>query len=85
VDKNWRNGVEYIHGQLKSVLESNGLKEVDPQGKPFDPSRDEAMEYVPVTDEKLHHTVISVIQKGYELNGKQMRPPRVKVGEYKAG
>lgn len=85
VDKNWRNGVEYIHGQLKSVLDSHGLKEVDPQGKPFDPARDEAMEYVPVTDEKLHHMVISVVQKGYELNGKQMRPPRVKVGEYKAG
>lgn len=83
VDKNWRMGVEYIHNQLRTVLESNGLKEINPQGKPFDPVRDEAIEYEPVTDEKLHHIVTQVVQKGYELNGKVVRPPRVKVGEFK--
>lgn len=82
-DKNWRVGVEYIYGQLKKALNDAGLEEIDPIGKPFDHNRDEAAEYVPVESEKDHHKVISVLQKGYILNGKAMRPPKVKVGEYK--
>lgn len=83
VDKNWRMGVEYIYSQLKKTLSDAGLVEIDPIGKPFDHTRDEAAEYVPVTNEKEHHVVVSVVQKGYSLNGKDMRPPKVKVGEYK--
>ena len=83
VDKNWRVGVEYIYNQLKSVLESSGLKEINPFSQKFDPTRDEAVEYVPVTDEKQNHVVIEVIQKGYSLNGRQLVAPKVKVGEYK--
>lgn len=82
-DKNWRVGVEYIANQLKKILEDNGLIEVDPKGKPFDPMRDEAVEFEPVTDPKLNHIVTTVIQKGYSLNGKVIKAPRVKVGEVK--
>ncbi len=57
VDKNWRIGVEYISGQLKKVLEDFGLKEIDPLGKRFDPSRDEAIE-----DGKENDTVTTVVQ-----------------------
>lgn len=83
VDKNWRVGVEYIYSQLKKALADAGLEEIDPTGKPFDHNRDEAAEYVPVTDEKDHHRVLSVVQKGYALNGRQLRPPKVRVGEFK--
>lgn len=83
VDKNWRVGVEYISSQLKGVLENNGLKEVNPIGLPFDPNRDEALEYVPVEDEVSNHKVIEVVQKGYELHGKLIKAPRVKVGEFR--
>lgn len=83
VDKNWRVGVEYIYSQLKKALADAGLVEVNPLGQPFDHARDEAAEYVPVTDEKDHHKVIAVVQKGYSLNGRQLRPPKVKVGEFK--
>ena len=82
-DKNWRTGVEYIYSQLKKALNDSGLKEIDPIGKPFDHNRDEAAEYVPVEKESEHHKVVAVIQKGYILNGKPMRPPKVKVGEWK--
>ena len=82
-DKNWRTGVEYILGQLKKALNDAGLEEVDPVGKSFDASRDEAAEYVPVDNESEHHKIISVTQKGYTLNGKPMRPPKVRVGEFK--
>ncbi|MES3031216.1 MAG: nucleotide exchange factor GrpE [Patescibacteria group bacterium] len=75
-DKNWRTGVEYIANQLKKTLEDFGLKEIDPLGKPFDPMRDEALE-----DGKASNLVTTVVQKGYELNGKMLKAPRVKVGE----
>jgi len=83
VDKNWRVGVEYIYSQLKKALSDAGLTEINPIGKPFDHARDEAAEYVPVTDESQHDKVVMVVQKGYTLNGKAMRPPKVKVGEFK--
>lgn len=82
-DKNWRVGVEYIYSQLKKALSDAGLEEVDPVGKPFDHNRDEAAEYISVDNESDHHKVVSVIQKGYNLNGRPMRPPKVKVGEFK--
>lgn len=63
VDKNWRVGVEYISNQLKKVLEDNGLKEINPIGQKFDPNRDEAVEYVKVSDQKQDHVVISVTQR----------------------
>jgi molecular chaperone GrpE len=83
VDKNWRVGVEYIYSQLKKTLSDAGLKEINPVGLKFDPVRDEASEYVPVESEKDDHVITQVIQKGYSLNGKQMRPPKVKVGEFR--
>jgi molecular chaperone GrpE len=83
VDKNWRIGVEYIYFQLKMVLNDAGLEEINPLGKEFDINRDEASEYVPVEKESDHHKVVAVVQKGYTLNGKAMRPPKVKVGEWK--
>ncbi|MEK7609566.1 MAG: nucleotide exchange factor GrpE [Patescibacteria group bacterium] len=83
VDKNWRIGVEYIYSQLKKTLNDAGLEEIDPINKKFDHSLHEAVSYESVTDEKLNHIVTAVIQKGYSLNGKILKPARVKVGEWK--
>lgn len=82
-DRSWRTGVEYIANQLKKVLAEFGLKELDPIGLIFDPMRDEAIEHVPVTDEKKNHHIVEVTQKGYDLNGKILKAPKVKVGEFK--
>lgn len=83
VDTNWRMGVEYIANQLKTVLENTGLKEVNPAGQRFDPMRDEAVGHDPVEKEALDHTITAVVQKGYEFNGRQLKAPKVRVGEYK--
>jgi molecular chaperone GrpE len=84
VDKNWRVGVEYIYNQLKKVLGENGWKEVNPIGEKFDHNRDEAIEHVAVDDKKQDQVVIQVLQKGYSLNGKLLKAPRVKVGEFRS-
>ncbi len=83
VDTNWRTGVEYIRSQLGNALATHGLTEVVPEGKPFDPMRDEAVRTEPVTDPSKNGMILSVIQKGYTLNGKQIRAPKVVVGETK--
>jgi molecular chaperone GrpE len=83
VDKNWRVGVEYIHTQLVNVLGNHGVGVVDPIGEQFDPQRDDAIETVPVEDEKDNHKIIEVLSIGYKLHDKVIRAPKVKVGEYK--
>jgi molecular chaperone GrpE len=77
-------GVEYIYSQLKGILEQNGFSEFDPQGETFDPVRHHAIETIPVTDPAQDHKVIEVVQKGYMLNGKIVRPASVKIGEANA-
>jgi molecular chaperone GrpE len=81
-DKNWRTGVESIANQLKKALADAGLEDVNPIGEKFDPMRDEAAEYVPVDSEDKNHMIVSVMQKGYNLNGRPMRPAKVRVGEW---
>ncbi|MDP1625033.1 MAG: nucleotide exchange factor GrpE [bacterium] len=80
-DKNWRTGIEHIHAQLKGVLAANGLAEIDPISKPFDPNLHEAVEYEKVKDVKQENMVVKVIEKGYSLGGKLVRPAKVVVGE----
>ncbi len=82
-DKNWRVGVEYIYSQLIKVLTENGLTEINPMNEKFDNAKHEAVSYEPVTDEKLDHMIVGVIQKGYSLNGKLLKVPKVKVAEFK--
>ncbi|MEK7460244.1 MAG: nucleotide exchange factor GrpE [Patescibacteria group bacterium] len=78
VDKNWRTGVEYIHAQLLSVLESRGLTEIGTIGEKIDPRIHVVTEVIPVNDTSKEDTVSEVIQKGYRLHSKVVRPAKVK-------
>lgn len=79
VDTNWRKGVEYIYTQLFSILESRGLIEIGNVGESVDPRNHIAIEMVSTDDTTKEHTVAEVIQKGYRLHSKVIRPARVKV------
>ena len=79
VDANWRKGVEYIHAQMLSVLESRGLAEVGVLGEKVDPRLHIEIEQVP-GDASKAGTVVEVIQKGYRLHSKVIRPAKVKGG-----
>jgi molecular chaperone GrpE len=83
VDANWRVGVEYINTQLLGILESNGLKKINPLGEVFDPQRDEAMEMIEVKETEKDHKILEVIQSGYKIGDIIIRPAKVKVGEFK--
>ncbi|MEK7501564.1 MAG: nucleotide exchange factor GrpE [Patescibacteria group bacterium] len=82
-DKNWRTGVEYIYTQLLKVLTDFGVKEINPLNEKFDHNLHEAASYESVADEKQDQIILSIIQKGYSLNGKIIKAPKVKVGEFK--
>jgi len=82
VDSNWRVGIEYIRTQLLNSLSNHGLKVINPLGEMYNASRDEALENIKVDDKKDDGKILDVVQVGYELNGKELRPPKVKVGHF---
>ena len=61
---------------LDQALEGAGVREIDPQGQPFDPAKHEAMTTQP-SAELPPDSVAMVVQKGYELNDRLLRPARV--------
>ena len=63
---------------LRAALIKAGVEEVDPEGEPFDPELHEAMTMQP-SETAEPGSVIAVIQKGYQLNGRLLRPARVVV------
>lgn len=83
VNANWRTGIEYIFGQLKAVLEREGVMQYGQIGDQFDPHLHESMEHVPVTDESQNEKIVQVLQKGYKMGDAILRPARVKTGEHK--
>lgn len=61
---------------LSSTLERFGIVEVDPAGEPFDPEFHEAISMQP-SDDVEPGSVVTVVQKGYTLNGRLLRPAMV--------
>ena len=61
---------------LGTTLERFGIVEVDPEGEPFDPEFHEAISVQP-SDKVEPGSVVTVVQKGYTLNGRLMRPAMV--------
>ncbi len=74
-----RSGVEITLKQLANVFEKAGLKEIDPTGQKFDPHRHQAISMLP--SDREPNTVINVLQKGYVLNDRVIRPALVTVAK----
>ena len=71
-----REGSEATCKLLKTTLERFGISELDPEGEPFDPEMHEAMSMMPAPNIEPG-SVAKVVQKGYALNGRLLRPARV--------
>jgi molecular chaperone GrpE len=74
-------GFNMMETQIVNALESFGLKEVEADGKDFDPKFMNAVERVKNAD--MDGKVVEVLAKGYTLNGRLLRPASVKVGSAK--
>ena len=73
-------GAQATLRELHRAFEKAGIKLIDPVGQPFDPEWHEAMVAQDSAD-RPPNTVLSVVQKGYSLNGRLLRPARVIVSK----
>jgi molecular chaperone GrpE len=74
----WAEGFKLIEANLRRALESQGVTPMESVGKPFDPTRHDAVMF----DENTtgEHMVVEEFQRGYLINDKVLRPAMVKVG-----
>lgn len=82
VDQNWRIGIEYIFGQLRSVLEKEGVVQFGAVGDMFDPLLHETMQTVPVDSKGDDEKIMRILQNGYRMHDAILRPARVHVGHF---
>jgi molecular chaperone GrpE len=80
--ESYKNGVELTAKQLGSVFEKFHIIEINPVGERFDPNLHQAISTVESDQEP--NTVVSVLQKGYTLNERVLRPALVMVAKARA-
>jgi len=79
-----REGVEMTLDLFKKSLGKFNVEELNPVGEPFDPQQHEAMSMVPAPNAEPN-SVVAVVQKGYLLNGRVVRPAMVMVAKAEDG
>jgi molecular chaperone GrpE len=79
-DEGFQEGVRLIYGQIRGVLRQHEVTQIEADGAPFDPNLHEAVSQVE-TDEVPSHHVAQVVQTGYMLKDKVLRPARVVVAK----
>ena len=77
----WREGVELVLRNLEKALELEGVSQIDSLGKSFDPREHEALLYEENSDTE-DGLILNVIQQGYRLNERIIRPARVIVSKF---
>ena len=79
-DESFKKGIEMTYNQLISALKNEGVEEIDCLNKPFDPNLEQAIMQEKKEDVEAG-IVIEVLQKGYVLKDRILRPAMVKVSE----
>lgn len=77
--ESYRDGMELTVRQLLSVFEKFNILEINPVGEKFDPNKHQAISTIEADAEP--NTVVSVLQKGYSLNERILRPALVTVAK----
>jgi len=76
-EQSFRKGIQLIYKQLNELLKKEGVTKIDALHKEFDPNYHEALARIP--SDKEENIVVAVIQNGYLMNNKVIRPVRVAV------
>ena len=79
----YRKGLELIYKQLWDTLARHGLERIDAEGKPFDPNVHMAIDRVETHDHP-DGTVVEVLQQGYRIHDRVLRPSAVRVAVHPA-
>ncbi len=75
-----REGTSLTMGMLMQVLEKNGLEQIDPAGEKFDPEKHQAISIAEIAGAESN-SVVEVMQKGFSLNERLVRPAMVVVAK----
>ena len=78
----WLAGVELVYRNLRGILESFGVTQIEAIDKTFDPMEHESISYE-ITEGNEEGKVISVVREGYKLHGRVLRPAQVTVSKKK--
>lgn len=76
-----KEGIDLIYGKFKGFLAKHGVKEIETIGQPFDADKHEALTTIPAQSEKDKDKVVDCIQRGYTLDDKVIRYPKVIVAK----
>ena len=76
----WADGVELVARKFQTILENEGVKRIEAEGQPFDPNFHEAISSEPNDEVESGH-VIAVVQNGYVLGERVIRPAMVRVAQ----
>ena len=76
-----KQGLEMVHKQFLNAFEKENIQVIDPLGQEFDPNYHQAMSLMPGGEEYPSNTIINVLQKGYQLEDRILRPAMVIVAE----
>jgi len=79
-DNAWAGGIELIVRKFQNLLDSEGIKRIDAKGRAFDPAFHEAISHEPSDEAESGH-VIAVVQNGYMLGERVIRPALVRVAQ----
>jgi len=80
----WLAGVELVYRDLKGVLESFGVTQIEALDKTFNPSEHESVFYE-MSEDREEDKVMSVVREGYKLHGWVLRPAQVSVSKREEG
>lgn len=76
-----KEGVDLIYTKFKNFLSKHGVKEIDTIGHPFDTDKHEALTTVPSESDEDKDKIVDCVQKGYSLDDKVIRFPKVIVAK----
>ncbi len=76
-----KKGVEMVLESLSVALKEEGITEIKAEGEAFDPNLHQAVQTVPVDDDHKADTIVTVLQKGYQLHDRVLRPAMVVVAQ----
>jgi molecular chaperone GrpE len=79
-DNGWANGIELIARKLQNMLDAEGVKRIEAEGMEFNPNLHEAISHEPNDGIESGH-VIAVVQNGYMLGERVIRPALVRVAQ----
>lgn len=79
-DDAWANGIELIARKMQNILDSEGVTRIEAKGMAFDPNFHEAISHEPSDEVESGH-VIDVVQNGYVIGERVIRPALVRVAQ----